>query len=161
MQSHLLAETVRNEAIIGQLKNLMRQGIAGGAGKQLKNSQHDFSFLTSTTSAKALGVSSSGSDPLPVTTNTKFALSQVPALRSLLADLRPRLASLQNSGTKSDTVKAGRTEERNEYIEQRTKLHLQRHGESASVDNFGISGKRVEPEEIEALEKVAEIFDTD
>lgn len=161
LQSHLLAETARNEAIIGQLKSLMGQAIAGEAGKQSKISQHDFSFLTSTPSAKALGLSNSGSALQSITTNTKFALSQVPALRSLLADLRPRLASLQSSATKSDSGRAARTDERSEYIEQRTRLHLQRHGESASVDDSGISGKRVEPEEIEALEKVADIFDTD
>ena len=39
-------------------------------------------------------------------------------------------------------------------------MHLQRHTDGGLVNNPAISGKRVEPEEVEALEKVADIFDT-
>lgn len=160
LRSHLLAEATRNEAIIAQLKNLTTQGNAHDAVKLSKMPRHDFSFFTSTTSAKALNVSTSCFAQQPITTNTKFALSQLPALRALLADLRPRLASLQISTTGIDSIRAERRAERRDYIEQRAKLHLQRHPEGASMNGSVVAGKRVEPEEVEALEKVADIFDT-
>jgi kinetochore protein Mis12/MTW1 len=159
---YLRAEASRNEAIIAQLKDLTTLEDAPESAKPSRTKEHDFSFLTSTTSAKALNVTTTtaGFAQPPVTTNTKFALSQLPALQSLLADLRPRLASLQSSNTGIDGVRAERREERREYIEQRAKLHLDRHGDGASASHSAVSGKRVEPEEIEALEKVANILDT-
>ncbi len=158
--SYLHADASRNEAIIAQLKGLMADENAREGSNASKTSQQDFSFLTSTESAKALNVSTSGFAQQPITTNTNFALSQLPALRSLLAGLRPRLASLQASGTGVDSVRAERREERREYIEQRAKLHLQRHANGASVNRPGLPGKRVEPEEGEALEKIVDILDT-
>jgi kinetochore protein Mis12/MTW1 len=122
--------------------------------------QHDFSFLTSNPSARALNVTTSNSAHQPLKTNANFALSQLPALRSLLADLRPRLASLQTSTPRIDGARAERREERREYIEQRARMHLQRNGESSLVRDPAIAGKRIEPEQVEALEKVADIFDT-
>ena len=101
----------------------------------------------------------SSSNKQALTINTNFALSQLPALRSLLADLRPKIASLQSAAAEIDLAKAERREERREYIDQRAEIHLQRHGEGASVSDPAISGKRVEPEEVEALEKVVGIFD--
>ncbi len=104
-------------------------------------------------------MSMSASTKQSLTTNTYFALSQIPALRSLLEDLRPKLGSLQTVAAGTHYAKAERREERQEYIEQRAKLHLQRNGGSAFVTDAAIHGKRVEPEEIEALEKVADMFD--
>lgn len=104
-------------------------------------------------------MSMSASTKQTLTTNTNFALSQLPALQSLLADLRPKLASLQTTAMGAQSVKAERREERREYIEQRARIHLQRNGEGAAVNDPAISGKRVEPEEVEALEKVADMFD--
>ncbi len=159
LRSYLHTEASRNEAIIAQLKGLLTQSNAG-AVQPSQLSQHDFSFLTTTTSAKALNVSTSSFPQQPITTNTKFALSQLPALRALLADLRPRVASLRTPSTGIDGVRAERREERREYIEQRAKMHLQRHAEDCSVNNPSDAGKRMEPEEVEALEKVADLFDT-
>lgn len=160
LRNYLCTEAMRNAATIAQLKGLMTDDNARGGAHPLQMSQHDLSFLTSSTSAKALNVSTAGFAKQPLTTNTRFALSQLPALRSLLADLRPRLASLQVSTAGIEGVRAERREERREYIEQRAKLHLERHGEGAAVNKPAVSGERVEPEEIEALEKVADVFDT-
>jgi kinetochore protein Mis12/MTW1 len=157
--SYLREEATRNEAIIAQLKSLTTQGSAHDAIKSSAMPQHDFSFLTTTTSAKALNVSTSGFAQQPITTNTNFALSQLPALRALLADLRPRLASLRSSTTGIDSVRAERREERREYIEQRAKLHLQRHPEGASVDGSAVAGKRIQAEEVETLETFTNVFD--
>jgi kinetochore protein Mis12/MTW1 len=158
--NYLHAEASRNEAIIAKLKSLTMLDNSLSAASPAGSSHHDFTFLTSAASAKALNVCMTGTAQQPITTNTRFALSQLPALQRLLADLRPRVASLRASATGIDSVRAERREERREYIEQRAKLHVQRHAEGALVNNSGITGKRVEPEEIEALEKVADIFDT-
>jgi kinetochore protein Mis12/MTW1 len=142
--SYLLEEAARNEAIIAQLKS---------------STNPDFSFLTSSTSAKALNVSTTSFAQQPITTNTNFALSQLPALQALLADLRPRLASLQSSTTGIESVRAERREERREYIEQRAKLHLERHPEGALVHGSAVAGKRVQPEEVEGVDTLGNIFD--
>lgn len=150
----------RNETIIAQLKQLMAEEYTPGDPRPSQKLQHDFSFLTSTPSAKALNVSASTSAQQPITTNTKFALSQIPALRSLLADLRPRLANLQSSSRRSDSARAERSEERREYIEQRTRMHLERNDIGVSANAHAVAGKRVEPEEVEALEKIVDTLDT-
>lgn len=160
LRRYLLAEASRNEAVIEQLKGLITGGRAREVPRLSKPSERDLSFLTSSASAKALNISATGFSQQPITTNTRFALSQLPALRSLLADLRPRLAELQTSATRVESVREERMEERREYIEQRARLHLQRHGEGNLLNNLPIAGKRVEPEEIEALEKVADMLDT-
>jgi kinetochore protein Mis12/MTW1 len=159
LRSYLLEEAARNEAIISQLKTLTNQETAHNASETSATPQHDFSFLTSTTSAKALNVSTTSFAQQPITTNTNFALSQLPALQALLADLRPRLASLRRSTTGIDSVRAERREERREYIEQRAKLHLERHAEGLSADGSAVAGKRVQPDEVEAVDRLANVFD--
>jgi kinetochore protein Mis12/MTW1 len=157
--SYLLEEAARNEAIIAQLKSSTSRGNAQKAVKPSVTPNPDFSFLTSSTSAKALNVSTTSFAQQPITTNTNFALSQLPALRALLADLRPRLASLQSSTTGIESVRAERREERREYIEQRAKLHLERHPEGALVHGSAVAGKRVQPEEVEGVDTLGNIFD--
>ena len=118
--------------------------------------EHSLSYLTSGPAAKALHLSASNSSKKPLTTNTKFALSQLPALRALLAELRPKLASLQNATMNIHDAKAARREERREYIEQRAKLHLEKSAGSVSVDQrAGVAGRNMALEEVEALEEVA------
>ena len=96
-----------------------------------------------------------------LTTNTNFALSQLPALRGLLSELRPKLAALREAKgiLQADTAKDELRGERREYIEQRTRSHLERNGQTAGEDSAMVSGKRVDPEEVQALEKVASIFE--
>ena len=94
-----------------------------------------------------------------LTTNTNFALSQLPALQSLLADLRLKAAGLQDPSGTSKSARAERGDERREYVELRAEMHMQRNAGRASGDHGVVAGKRVEPEEVEALEQIAEIFD--
>lgn len=120
---------------------------------------HDLSFLSTAPSAKALGVSPAHPDNRPLTTNTSFALSQLPALQALLLELRQKSVGLQDIIRSSRTARIERGDERREYIEQRTEIHLQRNPTRVAGEQGSVPGKRVEPEEVEALEKVAEIFD--
>ena len=94
----------------------------------------------------------------PLTTNTTFTLSQLPALRALLADLRPKLASLQSADYGLKTARDERRQERRDYIEQRARMHLERNGRAHADKALSVNGRKIDPEEVEALEKVATIF---
>jgi kinetochore protein Mis12/MTW1 len=120
---------------------------------------NDLSFLTNSAAAETLKVTANP-DQRSLTTNTNFVVSQLPALRGLLAELRPRLAALKDSrmGVDMDCAKDELREERRGYIEQRTRSHLERNGLNLGENSTLVSGKRVDPEEVQALEKVASIF---
>ncbi|OCT49773.1 Mis12 domain protein [Cladophialophora carrionii] len=134
----LLKEYNRNQAIIQQLRSLLGQTQA---------TPDNLSFLANSTQAQSL------------TTNTHFAISQLPALQTLLTELRPKLAALKHARINVDSAKDELKEERRDYIEQRTRSHLRRNGEDLQEQSAAIAGKRVESEEVQALENVAAIFD--
>lgn len=121
----------------------------------------NLSFLLNDPIAKRLNVGD-GDAPnhTPLTTNTTFILSQLPALRALLEDLRPKLAGLSQNPLQ--TEQDPKREERTEYIDSRTRLHLERTGElggSAGEGHGVVKGRRVDGEEVKALESVAGMFD--
>ena len=139
----LMQEQARNESLLQQLRALNQPDTHG-----------NLAFLTESVAAKTLNVSSSNQ---ALTTNATFAMSQLPALKSLLAELRPRLAILKNASTGIESAKDEIRQERREYIEQRTQGLVDRNG-GASEDAAALSGKPVDTDEIQALEKVAQIF---
>jgi kinetochore protein Mis12/MTW1 len=140
----LLREQQRYEAILQQLRS-----IAGSDG------DHALGFLTTSEAARGLNVSSTSQ---ALTNNTTFAMSQLPALKSLLAELRPRLASLKDTSPSYESAKDELRQERLEYIEQRTKAHLQRSGESLTDGASALPAQPLDADEIHALEKVAQSF---
>ena len=123
----------------------------------------NLSFLFTDPTAKRLNVGSDSSTPshTPLTTNTTFILSQLPALKALLEQLRPKLASLPKAGEGTAVFDTKRAE-RNAYIDGRTRLHLERNGELGGAAGEGhgvVKGRRVEREEVKALESVVEMFE--
>jgi len=140
----LTSECNRNEAILSQLRNMLNPN-------SKDESQPNLSFLTSSLAQQPF----SGQQPL--TTNTKFALSQLPALKSTLVDLKAKLAALKDVQLSMDSAKDELKEERRQYIEQRTKAHLERNGQAAA-ESGPFSGKQTDVAEVEALEKAASIF---
>jgi len=140
----LTSEYSRNEATLSQLRAMLDP-------KSEDTLRPNLSFLTSIVSQQSF----SGQQPL--TTNTKFALSQLPALKSSLVDLKAKLATLKDVQLTTDSAKDELKEERRQYIEQRTKSHLERNGQAAS-DSGPFSGKQTDAAEVEALEKAANIF---
>jgi len=138
----LLEEQTKNEVLLEQLRGIVGNSSGG---------PNNLSFLTAATPT----------GPQTLTTNTNFALSQLPALRALLAELRPKLAALKEAKgiLQADTAKEELRRERREYLEQRTRSHLERNDQTVGDDSAMVSGKRVDPEEIHALEKVASIFE--
>lgn len=147
----LLQEHRRNELLLNHLRGIVGEGQSGA---------NDLSFLTKGSAAQSLKVSNHPDQP-SLTTNTNFAVSQLPALRSLLGELRPKLAALKKSdmGVVLGSAKDELREERRGYIEQRTWSHMERNGLNPEDNPSLLSSRRVDPEEVQALEKVASLFD--
>lgn len=143
----LQTEQRRNEMILSQLNTLV--------GSVETNSQTPkFSFLRDNPAVQAF----SSQSQQPLTTNTNFTISQLPAMKSVLAELREQLNSLRNLPTSRNTAKDELREERRGYIEQRTQEHIQRNGHTTSEESGAIGGSTIDHAEVEALEKVAASF---
>lgn len=114
----------------------------------------NFSFLSSTPAAKQINVGDGTvASHTPLTTNTTFILSQLPALRAMLAQLRSKLATLPASA--DDMERDSKREERRRYIESRTRIHLERTGELSTKNSNGfVKGRKIDSEEAQALEGV-------
>lgn len=153
----MLAESSQNEAIIAQLKALTSPRSQNKPPAQ-GDKQPNLSFLNSSPSSRALHISLEQPTKQPLTTNTTFTLSQLPALKALLADLRAKLASLRAAEHGLNSARDERRQERRDYIEQRTRMYLDQN-ERAHADNpLSVNGRKVDLEEVEALEKVASMF---
>jgi kinetochore protein Mis12/MTW1 len=143
----LQREQRRNEAILAQLRAVT---------ESRSDTNHDpsLSFLFNSQAAQAFANQSQQ----PLTATTTFTMSQVPALKAVLTELRSKLLALRTSSIAIDTAKDERREERREYIEQRTKSHLERSGQTITDHVGAVGAQHIDPGEIEALEKVAETF---
>lgn len=98
--------------------------------------------------------------PAPLSTNTSFTLSQLPSLRALLAELRPKIATLP--ATDAGASQSRFTKERSEYVEAQTLRILEHEGvdlnelgeQHDGVTGSSIGGRRIGREEVEALERI-------
>lgn len=148
----LMSEQAKNEAMLRQLRSVMASVSLAQA-----RATPNFGFLTNAPSASTFNVSGYGSQ-MPLTTNTNFALSQLPALKAILAELRPKLEDLQANGPGHSGARDEMKAERKAYIDQRTMEHADRNGH-ASGENAGVAADRdIEEAEVHAMEKVATIF---
>lgn len=144
LSRQLMQEQARNDAILQQLRALGNPEADGS-----------LAFLTQSAGARTLNVSTNDQ---PLTTNATFTSSQIPALKALLAELRPKLATLKDLSTGVGTAKAELQQERRDYIEQRTRAHVERYGGADADDAAALSGKPLDADEIQAMEKAAQIF---
>ena len=154
----LLAESSQDEAIIRQLKALTSPTSPNEPAVTQADKQPNLSFLNSSPSSRAFNISTGQPTQQALTTNTTFTLSQLPALKAILAELRPKLASLQSAGHSLNSARDERRQERRDYIEQRTRAHLKRNGRAHADNAMSVNGRKVDPEEVEALEKVSSMF---
>ncbi|KAK2762281.1 hypothetical protein FQN54_001291 [Arachnomyces sp. PD_36] len=161
LQRSLKQESARNEAVIAQLKSILSQGGSssskeGDEKPQLEHNQNlpNLSFLSSAPAAKQINVGDGTvASHTPLTTNTTFILSQLPALRAMLVQLRPKLASLP--ATADGMEHDSKREERRRYIESRTRIHLERTGELSTRNTNGfVKGRKIDSQEAHALEGV-------
>lgn len=155
----------RNEAVISQLKSILStveaaksaEGEGDTKSQTANRPDLDLSFLTSSPAAHQLRVgvtAGSNAKHTPITTNTTFILSQLPALQAILRKLRPKLASLPKSADEMELDH--KKDERREYIESRIRLHLERTGQLAvgGDGNPVVAGRRIDIAEAQALEAV-------
>ncbi|KAI9766386.1 MAG: hypothetical protein M1835_007192 [Candelina submexicana] len=172
LHAALLGETSQNAALIVQLKSLLSSAEQGPARKPkiedaenthpstTKQGNSTFAFLTEDASSKELGVGNRGQKPL--TTNVNFALSQLPAMRSLLAILKPKLSLLP--ATTAIDIEAPE-EERRHYIESQTRRHLEStrgldldaQGQNRDGEWQG-GGRRMGAEEVGAIEGIVNML---
>jgi kinetochore protein Mis12/MTW1 len=160
----LKEEHARNDAVISQLRSILstvETAKAEGVSKTSPSKPVDLSFLTSSPAARQLRVgvdAGPNAKPTPLTTNTTFILSQLPALQTTLEQLRPRLATLPDSTVPMEAK--SKRDERKEYIESRIRLHLERAGQLATGDdgNPVVAGRRIDIREAHALESVANML---
>lgn len=144
LSRQLMQEKARNDAILQQLRALSDP-----------SADSNLAFLTQSAGARAMNVFTDGQS---LTTNATFTASQLPALKTLLAEVRPKLATLKQLGAGLGTAKAEVQQERRDYIEQRTRAHIERYGGADADDAAALSGKPLDTDEIEAMEKAAQMF---
>lgn len=157
----------------------------------IPQSQPNFSFLINTLEAQKLGlplsldpnVKQNSKTDHPVKTATAFALSQLPALKDSLAQLKPeiqglrelvdkleRQGQLQDPGYIKNGEGSGRmnnklnaADERAVYIETQARLQLERRGvdvgggleDSKDANEVRARKKKISPEEVQSLERIA------
>lgn len=157
----------------------------------IPQSQPTFSFLINTLEAQKLGlplsldpnVKQNSKTDHSVKTTTAFALSQLPALKDSLAQLKPKIQGLrelvdklERQGQLQDPgyIKNGEgggkmnnklnpADERAVYIETQARLQLERRGvdvgggleDSKDANEVGVRKKKISPEEVQSLERIA------
>ncbi|KAI4112672.1 MAG: hypothetical protein LQ345_006213 [Seirophora villosa] len=143
-----------NAATIAQLKSLL--SVPQSTSETLAPSTPDpsLAFLTSHPSAKGLNLSlkqGKKNTESPLTTQLQFFISQLPALRQTMSELKPRLKSLPEKV--GDVDWESRREERRAYIEGRVRKVVDGLG-FGGADGNEMKGGRVGREEVSDLEGV-------
>lgn len=143
LNTMLKAEEARNVAVLEQLRGLL------GSNSKPDLSNSPFAFLTSSQN------SAKSTNGQPLNQNVQYALSQLPALRQHLAQLKQSLQTLPNARHREEdenSVEAKRAH----YIDSQSRRALERRGvepDSSSSVAAGI-GRRVGKEEVEGIEAV-------
>jgi kinetochore protein Mis12/MTW1 len=162
LNSVLEVTVKRNKAALEQLTALTEAShsnlkIEQDATGQQENApgKGTYAFLTNGESAKALGMNSTitNNEEGPLAINTSFALSQLPALRSLLDELRPKLADIGNAEAAASESHTAR--ERRIYLHDQTRKAVERQGVEIGAFPQG-SGRRIAADELSALESIAD-----
>jgi kinetochore protein Mis12/MTW1 len=157
LHSLLLSERAKNEATIASLRGLLSNTVRKKEPEEGQETYPAFAFLQNKGDL-------TGDVSHPVTTTTSFALSQLPALKSLSENLGPRLRGLENGGGKEGLV--GEEEksfrrERLEFIEKETRRHMENVrglelGEQGEVRDgeWQGEGRKLGKGEVDDLERV-------
>ncbi|KAH8123054.1 hypothetical protein ACSS6W_008278 [Trichoderma asperelloides] len=175
----LESEKAHNEALLRRLRSLL--GVDTDATKTEEEQQHamdqDGAATTMTTTKPFSflrdrgGLEESGGEQ-PITTTTEFTLSQLQSLRALSGSLRKLLPELSTPGdamTEKETASSTSwRRERAEYIESSSRKYLETvagvelgpRGEVRDGEWQG-EGRGLSKGEVEGLEKVAALLETD
>lgn len=111
-----------------------------------------------------------GTGDTPLTTNTGFVLSQLPALKALLAELKPQESLLAEEEKADPNIAEGHEEkswrkQRVEYIETQTRRHLEKVvglelGKNGEVGDgeWKADGRKLAEGEVQDLERIVEMM---
>jgi len=172
LRDALGAQVRKNEELLAQLRALIapdavkseQTSSPSAPGSGVKDTAGSFAFLTQAPAAQLLGVmpiqsnsSTNGVKADALSTNTSFALSQLPALKAVLAELRPKLPSLADA-----SVPAPENEvawERRLYLETQSRKVLERRGIAMGESGTEPLGRRIGSDELAALEGIVEGLD--
>lgn len=169
LNSALEATARRNSVALDQLRSLVEIAPSEMKVEQAsleKEKEFDragaYSFLTNGHSAKKLGLTpitasldqqSEKETTGPLETNTSFTMSQLPALRTLLDDLRPKLTRLGDAQATASESHMAR--ERRIYLNNQARNAVERQGVEIGGSAEGL-GRRVQGDEVTALESIAD-----
>ena len=146
LNAMLKAEEARNTAVLEQLRSLV------GAGSNSNDpSAAPFAFLASSSHI------SKKSGGQPFNQNVQYALSQLPALRQHLAQLKESLQTLPNARHVEQDVDSIEAKRRR-YIEFQSRRTLERKGiepENPASIAAGV-GRRIGRDEVEGMEAVVQ-----
>ena len=143
LNTMLKAEEARNAAVLEQLRGLM------GSDSKPDLSNSPFAFLTSSQNpAKSF-------NGQPLNQNVQYALSQLPALRQHLSQLKESLQTLPSARQREEDEDSA-VAKREQYIGSQSRRALARRGiESDSAASVAAGmGRRIGKEEVEGIEAV-------
>lgn len=144
LNAMLKAEEARNTAVLSQL-----QALLGADSKPDQASGSPFAFLSSTRPI------SKGSNEQPLNQDVQYALSQLPALRQHLAQLKDSLQILPNARNRRDDEESDGAKRR-QYLDTQTRRALQRKGVEADGSGSMRTGRKIGREEVEGIEAVVQ-----
>ena len=168
LHAALRAEEARNEALLARLRPMTQPQSTGDVSLNSfqtspentttlpPQSQPSFAFLSETPAAASLGLSA-GTTSEPITQNAQFTLSQLPALKALVDELRPYLKTTGQPASSNDTADA-----RREYIDSQGRRAMARQGvdaEMVTVNGVGQLGRPTGADEIRSLQGIAASLD--
>jgi kinetochore protein Mis12/MTW1 len=159
LQKALKTTISRNSAVIEKLKSLTATQV--DPSSDLQTMPGPLAFLAHSHSASHLGLSSSiggfvsEKKAIPLSTNVSFALSQLPALQTLLNQLRPILGELSVSAD-LPAMEADIAKERRYYLETQSRLAMERQGISTGNQTSELLGRIPSTDELAALEEMVD-----
>ena len=138
----------KNTALTSQLRTMLTSTPANSDGKGPKS----LAFLTQSQPG------GSSTSQTPLTTQTQFATSQLPALKQMVGDLRPKLDNLK--GLRTGNVDWGsKKQERRQYIESGVRRVVGKGGFGSGEGGLGgVVGERRGREDVEGLEAVVGVL---
>lgn len=156
----LRSQHARNAALLTSLRSLLNP--PSSSPSTFSSTHPSLSFLAQNPSFISSS-STSSEQQQPLTQQATSAIAHLPALRTLLADLRPRLETLRAAAIKGeqdsgdgDRDRHSTREERRLYIESRVRKVVagDGEGEGGVGEGLGGGGLRVAESEIKGLENV-------
>lgn len=170
----LTAESSKNTAIINRLRSLrgLPPKSVPGTSKTVEQSRTNDTADTYPVFAHLENKAglTDGTGDTPLSTNAAFVLSQLPALKSLLAELKPQEGLLGEGGKADPNIAGGQAEkswrkQRVEYIETQTRRHLEKVvglelGKNGEVGDgeWQAEGRKLAKGEVQDLERMVEMM---